>query len=269
MHADDHPTTMTGTVCHDSVARPPIPPISGGSTDSEGNDVVLQSSDGTRFGAFSATTGRSGGSGVVILPDVRGLHPFYKELAERFAEAGVHATAIDYYGRTAGIGGRGDDFEYRPHREQTKPDQIAQDVAAAVSHLRSPEGGEAERTFTVGFCFGGRNSFNQAARGHGLTGVLGFYGITFRIDPNDTNAPVDLAPQYSCPVLGLFGGADEAVGRDHVDAFRRALDDAGVPNQIIVYDGAPHSFFDRTFARYRTECEDAWKRVLGFLRDPG
>src|SRR6266487_2122019 len=151
---------MTEIMCYGSSARPPIPPISGGSTNPQGNHVVLHAADGSRFAAFSATTGEPGGPGVAILPDVRGLHPFYKELGQRFAEAGVHATAIDYYGRTAGIGERGDDFEYRPHREQTEPDQIAQDVAAAVNHLRSPEGGEVDTVFTVGFCFGGRNSFN-------------------------------------------------------------------------------------------------------------
>jgi dienelactone hydrolase len=52
--------------------------------------------------------------GAVILPDVRGLHPFYEELTLRFSEAGVAALAIDYYGRTAGMGARGDDFNHEP-----------------------------------------------------------------------------------------------------------------------------------------------------------
>ncbi len=58
----------------------------------------------------------------MVLPDVRGLHPFYEELALRFAEAGVDAIAIDYFGRTAGVGKRGADFEYMPHVGQT-PDR--------------------------------------------------------------------------------------------------------------------------------------------------
>jgi carboxymethylenebutenolidase len=235
----------------------------------DGHELVLQAEDGNRFAAYSATANQPGGAGVVILPDVRGLHQFYRELAERFAQTGTHATAIDYYGRTAGIGDRGDDFDYAPHREQTEPDQIARDVAAAVNHIRSPEGGQASTVFTVGFCFGGRNSFNQAARGQGLAGVIGFYGIPFRRDENDTNAPVDLAKGYTSPVLGLFGGADQAITREHVDAFSQALDDAGVKNEIVVYDGAPHSFFDRTFAQYRNENEDAWWRMLSFIQEAG
>src|SRR5204862_7553304 len=137
---------------------PPLRPISGGAAIMEARPVVLEAADRNRFGAYSATTDAPGGPGIVILPDVRGLHPFYSELAERFAQAGVHATALDYFGRTAGIGDRGDDFDWEPHREKTTPDGIAADTAAAVAHNRSPEGGGAEAVVTVGLCCGGRNS---------------------------------------------------------------------------------------------------------------
>jgi carboxymethylenebutenolidase len=208
----------------------------------------------------------------VILPDVRGLHYFYQELAERFAAAGIHATAFDYFGRTAGVGSgeaRGDDFDYMSHVERTTPDAIAQDVAATATHVRSPDGGQSSAIFTVGFCFGGRNSFNQAARGHGLAGVIGFYGRVAPRDQDDMNAPVLLAPGYECPVLGLFGGADEGITRDDIEAFGQALDAAGVANDLVTYDGAPHSFFDRTFDQYRDACDDAWRRILAFVETLG
>jgi carboxymethylenebutenolidase len=257
-------------MCYEPSARPPVPPIAGGAGSAEGRDFVLEAADGNRFAAYSAlaTPGRAGGPGIVILPDVRGLHDFYKELALRFAEAGVHATAFDYFGRTAGVGSpgsRGDDFDWAPHVHATRPETIAADAAATVAHVRSPEGGLADAVFTVGFCFGGRNSFNQAARDDGLAGVIGFYGRVARGDENDANAPMDLAASYWCPVLGLFGGADQAISRDHVEAFRRALDAAGVANELVVYDGAPHSFFDRASDRFRDECDDAWRRILAFI----
>jgi carboxymethylenebutenolidase len=254
-------------MCYDRNARAPLPPISGGAGIGEARDLVLTAADGNRFAAYSVTTKTQGGAGMVILPDVRGLHPFYEDLAARLAEAGIHATAFDYFGRTAGVGKRDDDFEYQPHTQRTQPDTIAEDVAAVTAYLRSPEGGAATAVFTVGFCFGGRNSFNQAARGHGLSGVIGFYGRVAQNNPDDTNAPVDLVKGYACPVLGLFGGADQSITREHVEAFRRALDQAGVKNEITVYEGAPHSFFDRTFAQYREECDDAWTRMLKFIGD--
>jgi carboxymethylenebutenolidase len=256
-------------MCHDRRSRPPAPPIQGGAGQAAGREVVLIAADGNRFSAFCATAEKAGGPGMVILPDVRGLHPFYQELALRFAEAGVHATAFDYFGRTAGVGARGDDFEYMPHVNQTRPDTVAQDVAATVAHVRAPDGGGAGSVFTVGFCFGGKKSFNQAARGHSLAGVIGFYGRVASQGPEDSEAPVVLARDYACPVLGLFGGADPAITAEDVEAFRRALDDAGVPNEIVVYDGAPHSFFDRTYLQYGSESADAWTRILRFVRGDG
>jgi carboxymethylenebutenolidase len=167
-------------MCYEPAARPPLPLISGGAGIAEVEDLVLGSADGARFRAVSARTHDAEAPGIVILPDVRGLHPFYRELAVRFAEAGVHATAIDYFGRTAGIGERDEDFDHMAHVRRTTPDEVAMDVAAAVTHVRSAAGGGASDVFTVGFCFGGRKSFNQAARRHGLAGVMGFYGFPMR-----------------------------------------------------------------------------------------
>src|ERR671934_203235 len=97
--------------------------------------------------------------GVVILPDVRGLYRFYEELALRFAERDIAAVAIDYFGRTAGVEKRGDDFPYPEHVAQTTPEGIQADVRAAVEHLRR----SASAIFTVGFCFGGHHSWLAAA----------------------------------------------------------------------------------------------------------
>lgn len=253
-------------MCYDETARPPLPPITGGAGIGETHDLVLEASDGNRFAAYSATTASPGGPGIVVMPDVRGLFAFYKELAERFAEAGAHAVAMDYFGRTAGIGERDADFDYPPHTAQATPEGVAADVGAAVAHLRSDAGGAADAVFTVGFCFGGRHSFNQAAFQHGLGGVIGFYGWPIRRDDDDASAPVDLAAQYEAPVLGLFGGADAHIKTEFIEEFRSALDAAGVPNEIVIYDGAPHSFFDRTAAEHADAAEDAWRRMLAFIQ---
>lgn len=251
-------------MCHGPTSRPPMPPVSGGA--GGGRRLVLEATDGNRFAAFSAATDIVDAPGVVILPDVRGLHPFYEELALRFSEAGVHALALDYYGRTAGTGSRGGDFDYEPHFQQATDENVGLDVAAGVAYMRSPEGDGASATFTVGFCFGGRISFNQAATRQGLAGVVGFYGRVAEEEPGDSTAPVAQAPSYKCPLLGLFGGADPKIMAEHVEAFRRALDAAGVHNELVAYEGAPHSFFDRAFAEYEPACQDAWARVLAFIK---
>ena len=68
-------------MCYDDTARPPLPPIRGGAADIHGERLELTAEDGNRFDAHSAQAAHgSGGPGIVVLPDVRGLHPFYQEL---------------------------------------------------------------------------------------------------------------------------------------------------------------------------------------------
>jgi carboxymethylenebutenolidase len=250
-------------MCHEPEARAPLPPIAGASDVARTADIVLTSSDGTELLAFEALTSREGAPGIVILPDVRGLHPFYKDLAARFAEAGVHAVAIDHFGRTAGTADRPDDFDHRPHVERTTPDGVARDVYAGMKRVSAETA--APRLYTVGFCFGGRKSFNQSARQEGLDGVIGFYGFPQRFGDDDEDPPIEIVSEYDSKVLGLFGGADGGIPVSAVAAFREALDGEGVPNELVVYDGAPHSFFDRRSEEYSDVCEDAWSRILAFV----
>ena len=122
-------------MCFGLDSAPPIPVISGAAVSHD--DLVLEARDGNRFAAFLATPEEPSDKGVVILPDVRGLYRFYEEVALRFAERGYTALALDYFGRTAGVEKRDDEFEYRPHVDAVSPEQIQADVAAAVGHLRS------------------------------------------------------------------------------------------------------------------------------------
>src|SRR6187401_1660962 len=114
-------------MCFDSDSLPPIPAISGAAVSHD--DLVLEAADGNRFAAFAATPEEPGRTGIVVLPDVRGLYRFYEELALRFAERGHAAIAIDYFGRTAGIGKRDDDFPYSEHVLETTVEGVQADVA--------------------------------------------------------------------------------------------------------------------------------------------
>jgi carboxymethylenebutenolidase len=244
-------------MCYSNEARPPLPPIMGGSTD-EG-DLMLTAVDGNRFRAYAARAARPSGAGVVVIPDPRGVHPFYKDLVRRFAQAGLDAVAIDYIDRTAGMSERPDDFDYRAAIAQTKPDAIAADVAAGIAYLRSAAGGAVESVFTVGFCFGGAQSWRQSAVQPGLAGAVGFYGVPSRVR--------DVIPQLRAPLLLLLAGNDRATTPEDFARFDRELTDGGVPHQTVVHEGAPHSFFDRAFEQYKDASEDAWRQVLAFIKE--
>jgi carboxymethylenebutenolidase len=146
-------------MCFDLDSRPPIAPIAGAAVD--GKLIHLHASDGAEFSAFHAVPSTPSGAAIVILPDVRGLHPFYEELALRFAENGVEALSIDYFGRTAGLvtdGNRGDDFDYLSHVAKVEWGSLLLDVGAATELLHAQSGVRA--VFATGFCMGGRFAFD-------------------------------------------------------------------------------------------------------------
>jgi carboxymethylenebutenolidase len=251
-------------MCFDIDSHPPLPPIRGGAVDAR--ELNLTSRDGTVVSAYAARADSPSGAGIVIIPDVRGLHPYYHELALRFAEAGADAVAIDLYARTAGDQPRGEGFDHEPHVRQLDPAALADDVAAAAAFLRSSEGGGPERLYTIGFCLGGRVSLLQAVAGLGLSGVIGLYPWPTGEHRSGLPAPTDEAQRFGCPVLAIYGGADAAIPAEARDAFDRALDAAAVEHRSVVYDGAPHSFFDRKAAEHADASASAWNEILSFMR---
>jgi carboxymethylenebutenolidase len=229
----------------------------GGSTDEA--DLLLTAADGNRFRAYAARAATPSGAGVVVIPDPRGVHPFYKDLVGRFAQAGVDAVVVDYLDRTAGTSERPDGFDLRAAIGKTTPDGIAADVAAGIAYLRSAAGGTVESVFTVGFCFGGAQSWRQSAMQPGLAGSIGFYGIPSRVR--------DAMPQMRAPLLLLLAGNDQATTPEDFAQFDRELTEAGVPHQKVIYEGAPHSFFDRTFEEHKAASDDAWRQMLAFIKE--
>ncbi len=249
-------------MCYDDNARAPLPPGTNGSA--QGEDLVLQASDGNRFAAYVARPEHSTGAQILIFPDVRGLHQFYKDLALRFAETGTTALAIDYFGRTAGLTERNDAFEFWPHVQQLNIQTSFKDVQAALAYLR--QNNSHQPIFTVGFCRGGSFSLLSATRDFGQAGAIGFYAGLSRVFAGSTGSILNLSSQIRYPVLGLFGGADPGIPSTDVQALDANLDKAGVEHEIVVYPDAPHSFFDRRSADFAEASSDAWRRVLGFIK---
>lgn len=223
--------------------------------------LTLQATDGTVLAATLARTREPDAAGVVVVPDVRGLHPFYERLAEQFAQAGVHALAIDQYGRSAGADYRGADFDYGP-LVAGAAGTVADDIVVAVARLRELG---ARTVFVTGFCFGGRAAL-MAAAGEGVDGAIGFYG--WPVSPGaDGVSPESLARDGAlrAPVLAIFGEADAGIPPHDVERYAKALQASGVPHDVRVYADAPHGFFDRKRTEHDEHCADAWGRVLAFI----
>ena len=225
--------------------------------------------DGTRFDAFRAVAAEPTGAGILILPDVRGLHAYYEELALRYAEHGVDALAIDYFARTAGLGARDADFDHSSHVPRTAWETLAADIRTGVATLRSTrwaDGRAPGSIFATGFCMGGRLTYLSGTLGLGLAGLIGFYGWPTGPSRNGTPAPADVASAIASPVLAIWGGADQGITRSVVEEFEAALREAGIDHRSITYPGAPHSFFDRTAVEHAEASAAAWVEVTSFIR---
>src|SRR5690242_4116949 len=120
-------------MCFETEARPPSPPRTG--LRATGERLTLTAADGNELAATLALSTRPTAPGAVLLPDIRGLHPYYEALADAFAEAGVHALAIDLYGRTAGAAYRDGSFEWKEHRAAATDAGVREDVRAARAEL--------------------------------------------------------------------------------------------------------------------------------------
>lgn len=255
-------------MCFPSDAVPPDVPrhLLVGDPDSlRPETVTLESGDGTAFRAAFTAAPEARGAAVVVLPDVRGLFAYYRNLTAAFAAAGHHAIAIDYFGRTAGADERPADFDFLPHLQQTRPELVRADLRAALAHLQDSTGATA--FCSVGFCFGGSHSYLATTDADlPLAGAVSFYG---GLDPKLKIFPRPAAEAHRMrgPLLALYGGADPSITPALREEFDAALTSGSVDHDFVVYPGAPHSFFDRSHGDFAAECDDAWRRVIGFLRD--
>lgn len=250
-------------VNHDA-ELPALPP---GPQTPESERLVLDAADGNRFNAFAAEPTEPTGIAVVVLPDVRGLFKFYEDLACRFAAEGHRSVAIDYFGRTAGTQERDADFPYMEHIARTSSEGLNADIAAAIQYLRERDANA--KIYTVGFCFGGNISWGATTHGHGLAGAVGFYGKPEADRPAGDGPIWDRGHLIECPVLALFGGDDPGIPAEDISRFESALEAADVSHDVVTYEGAPHSFFDRSQGKFSDESLDAWNRITEFVEAGG
>lgn len=246
-------------MCYDGDAVPPLPPR----TDALRAVVLenLETADGNSVPTVTAATSDEDAPGLVILPDFRGLHRYYANLAPLAAAAGVNAVAIDLYGRTAGAAYRADDFDPKPHRAVARDATIGVDVDAALARL-SRLG--ASRRYVMGFCFGGRAALMQGVRDD-VAGVIGLYPWPARAEEGGTSPTAEAeAGRMLADVLAIYGGGDEKIPSEHRDGFDRALDRSGVRHESVSYPGLPHGFFDRRKIDAGDASADVWDRLLAF-----
>jgi len=225
-----------------------------------------------RIGAVTNTTipGQNGGPDVrayVATPPGEGpfpvaimIHEFYGlnesivGKAEGLAQEGYLVVAPDTF--------RGSTTAWIPRAIfqviTNQPEQVNQDLDAVYAWIEAQPNAAADRVGVLGFCYGGRASLNYSLHNDQLAATVIFYGSPVT-DP-------EVLRSLPGPVLGIFGGVDNSIPLEEVDAFETALNQAGIPNEISVYEGQPHAFVtDMEAIRLGGAQGQAWTQMLEFL----
>jgi len=191
-----------------------------------------------------------------------------KEIVRKFAANGYAALMPNLYYREA-PGASPDDAAAVARANGGIPDdRLVGDVRAAADYLRALEGSNG-KVGVIGYCSGGRQSF-LAACSLQLDAAVDCYGAFIVNPPPDgfplkVNALVGLAPDLSCPLLGLFGADDKYPTPDEMTELSKILDDLGKPHEFHTYADAGHAFFAVDRPAYRpAAANDGWQKIFDF-----
>ena len=200
---------------------------------------------------------------VVVIQEIFGVHEHITDVARRFAKLGYLAVAPELYFRLGDPKQAPDiDTLRKEFVAKTGDAQVLADLDATVAWAAT-QGGDTARLGVTGFCWGGRITWLYAAHQPQVKAAVAWYGrLTGEKTALSPAHPIDVAAQLKAPVLGLYGGKDQGIPLEAVEAQRAALEAAGKPSVIQVYDEAPHAFFADYRPSYRAEAAaDGWKRL--------
>ena len=191
---------------------------------------------------------------VIMIHEFYGLNESIVGKAKGLAEQGYMVIAPDTF--------RGSTTRWIPRAIYqaitNKPEQVNQDLDAVYAWLGSQPKIAADRVGIMGFCYGGRTSLAYSLQNNRLAATVIFYGSP-ETDP-------EILKTLPGPVLGIFGGADNSIPVESVNAFKASLNQAGIPNEITIYEGQPHAFMtDMESIRSGGVQAQAWTQLLQFL----
>ncbi len=207
---------------------------------------------------------------LVLIPDVRGLYDHYRDVSRRFAAEGFFTLAVDLYSREGAP--ELPDMDAISRWIRLLPDRrVLADVRAAVDVLAARPDVAADAIGITGFCMGGQYALMAACTVPGLAACVSWYGMLRYEETNETKpaSPLELAPDLTCPYLGLFGEDDAIIPRGDVAELRSVLSRAGKTFRIVSYPGAGHAFFNdtRPDAYRRDAATDGWHQAIAFFRE--
>lgn len=208
---------------------------------------------------------------VLVVNEIFGVHEHIRDVVRRFAKLGYFAIATDLFARAGDASAETDREKLMALVNKASDSQVAGDIDATLAFAKASGKADVSRTAIVGFCWGGRQVWLNAARHPEFRAGVAWYGPlagpTSDLKPRN---PVDIAGTEKVPVLGLYGGKDTGITAEHVAAMKKALADAKSPSEIIVYPDAQHGFHADYRPSYnKADAADSWARAAAWLKRHG
>ena len=256
--ADSEATQRTETPPATAVADTILPAaILGEAGPPRGENVNYYPADPSSIGYLSVPEGEGPFPAIILIHEWSGLVDRIRQVADALADEGYVALAADlYHGRT---GTNREENMALVREAQSDPEGMIANLDAATAWLKArPD--VTGRVGAVGWCFGGgvALSFGLDGAEHEATAI--FYGRLL-------DDPAVLA-SLTHEVYGTFGELDRGIPVAQVNAFARALEEAGIENDIHVYDGVGHGFWlwvDRDPGSATEPAADAWRRLKDYF----
>jgi carboxymethylenebutenolidase len=208
---------------------------------------------------------------VLVIHEIWGVHEHIQDLCRRLAKLGYYAIAPELFARE-GNAAKVPDVQQLIKTIVVKvpDDQAMSDLDAALVFARGSDKADLSRLAVTGFCWGGRMTWLYAAHQPALKAAAAWYGVDRPHTALQPENPLDMIPDLKCPVLALYGGADQGISRELVDKRESACKEAGKTCASIVYPDAPHGFNADYRPSYRPEAaKDGWAKMLAWFKQYG
>jgi carboxymethylenebutenolidase len=242
-------------------------------TDTQGlvaGTVTVAGADGTPIPVYEAYPERAGEFPVVlVVSEIWGVHEYIRDVARRLAKKGYYAVAPELFAREGGLAQETNMDRIRSVVFGAPLQRLVGDMRAAVEYARKQPAARTDRIGVTGFCWGGQMTLTFPAFYRDTAAAVAWYGPPARAQKDDPQpvAPLDVAGQIPCPVLLLYGGADQGIPLADVDKMEAALRAAGRPVEKVVYPDAPHAFHADYRPSYReAAARDGWARCLAWFQ---
>jgi carboxymethylenebutenolidase len=207
---------------------------------------------------------------VLVIHEAWGVHEHIKDVCRRLAKAGYFAIAAELWARQGNAAEVKDIEETRKLMASVPTDQVISDLDAAVAYAKSTGKADTGKLAVTGFCWGGFATWMYAAHNPGLKAAVSWYGSDRKITELTPQNPVDIAGNVKCPVLALYGGADQSIPQDTVEKRQAACKAAGKTCEFVIYPDTPHGFNADYRPSYRAEqAKDGWEKMLAWFKNHG